>query len=275
MAKASSTHPGVSEIVKKYKAYCAVIFEVYEDYLFQQFYLPQIHNSIKKGTLPIVNHESIYTGHISPFRKPILYGVISRQERKIIGQRALLDSVSATENFLQQIAFRVYRDFEYKLEAPTEVQEQQTKLMRIILDSTDRTEMIRKIAEEKIRGIFYGNPADFFEKDKARLGFGTYFKDNYKAALEVYKEIIARRNIYTHNSGRVDRKYLKEVRGATFNLDEKLPIIKDYIKESIFLLHGFSSIVVEQVIKKTYSAPKIKEGISEYIKIFDKKYKGK
>lgn len=268
---------GISEVVKKFKSFSADIFETYEDFLFQEFYLPEIHKQLKKGTIPILNFESVYSGNVSPFKKDLVYGIISRQERKIIGRRALISAVASTENFLQDITFRVYRDFESKLEntVAIETPEQQTKLMKIIVDSADKSEMVWKIAEEKIRGIFYGNPVDFFEKDKAKIGLNNYFKDNYRLALEEYKEVIARRNIITHNNGCVDRKYLREVKGTTLKLGEKANVSKTYLRNSIFLLHGLSTIALEQVVKNNYGATKLKVRFDNYIITFNKKYKGK
>ncbi len=46
-----------------------------------------------------------------------------------------------------------------------------------------KEEIIEKLAEEKVRSILYGNPLDIFEKDKAKLGFGTFFKDLYQDKL--------------------------------------------------------------------------------------------
>lgn len=266
---------GISEIVKKYKAFCAEIFETFEDYTFQEFYLPEIHKQLKREVIPVMNFESVYSNKSVPFKKNWLYGVINRQNKKVIGQRALLSAVAVTEDFLQKVVYRVYRDYECKLETAIENTEQQTKLLRIIVDSNDKNEIISRIAEEKIRGIFYGNPVDFFEKDKAKIGLNTHFKDTYNLALHKYKEIIARRNVLAHNNGKVDRKYLREVDNPMFNLGDKIVIDKVYLKESIFLLHGLSTIVVERVIKNNYGAKKIKEQYNNYIKAFDKKYKGK
>jgi hypothetical protein len=266
---------GIAEINSKYQAFRANIFEVYEDYLFQSHYLPVIHSGIKPGNISVFNFEDIYTGRSEIFKTDSAYGVIDRQRRKVIGQRALLDAVSATESFLQRVTLRVYRDFQWKLKTTLETPEQQAKLLEIIINSEDKNEIISKIAEEKIRGIFYGNPIDFFEKDKAKIGLGNHFKDNYKSALKLYSEIIARRNIIAHNDSRVDRKYLREVNDSAFSLGERVSISKDYIKEWIFILHSFAAITVEQVVKNNYGGAKIKEKYMKQIGIFDEKYKNK
>lgn len=272
---ATKNEQGIAEVVKKYKAYCADIFETYEDYLFQDFYLPEIHDQLKKQTIKLMDFETVYSSHKEPFNKRFIYGVISRQQTKIIGKQALINAVAATEDFLQKVTYRVYRDFEEKLETQLETPEQQSKILKIIIDSNDKSEIVSRIAEEKIRGIFYGNPADFFVKDKARIGLNNFFKNNYELALSEFKEVIARRNIYAHNNGCVDRKYLREVSNSSFALNEKVPVTKQYLKDSIFLLHGLSTYVLEQVIKNSYGAPKVKDRFGAYLKSFDKKYKGK
>jgi hypothetical protein len=272
---ATKDEQGISEIVKKYKRFCADIFETYEDYLFQDFYLPEIHKQLKNGTIPLLNFESVYSTNVTPFKKDYAYGVISRQHRKIIGPRALLSAVSTTEDFLQSVIFRVYRDFESKLETEIETSEQQEKLLKIIVSSNDKSEIIERVAEEKIRGIFYGNVADFFIKDKAKIGLGSRFKDNYKLAMQEYKEIVTRRNVLTHNQGYIDRKYLREVKNPVFTLDAKVTVTKTYLRDSIFLLHGLATLVLEQVIRSNYSAIKLRPKFDSYIIAFDKKYKGK
>ena len=40
---------GITEIIKKYKAYNANIFETWEDYIFALFYLPELHKKIKEN----------------------------------------------------------------------------------------------------------------------------------------------------------------------------------------------------------------------------------
>lgn len=269
------THPGVSEIVKRFKRYNSDINEVFEDYLFIAHYFPILHKQIKNGKVEIMQFESAFTEYKAPFKKDYVYGVIDRMIKKSNPENAFIDSVTLTEDFLQSITYRVYRDFPFKLETKDESQDQKEKFIKLLLTCNDKEEMICRIAEEKIRGIFYGNPVDFFEKDKARIGIGTYLKDNYNKALSEYSEIIARRNIYIHNHGRVDSKYLKEVTITPLQLDDKPIIDKEYIRHTIKILRSLSVITTKLVIEKTYGAPNIKTRLQEYIDKFDKEYKNK
>ena len=135
--------------------------------------------------------------------------------------------------------------------------------------------MITKIAEEKIRGIFYGKPSDFFTKDKAKIGIDKNIESYYKSAIENYQEIIARRNIITHNNGKVDRKYLREVKNSSFKLGEKIKIDKEYLKHSIKILHGLASIVTKQVIETNYSSVGLNQKLVKYVDRFEKEWKSK
>jgi hypothetical protein len=264
---------GISEIAKRYKAYNKAMMDIWEDYNFLNYYLPQLHNDIKTGGTPEFKLDHLYNSRQSTYDKKDLYGVIDHLQKKIIPTRALLEAVSATEHFLQDITFRVYRDHDYKLQNSATTPEQASKLMNVILGSADRDEMIYKIAEEKIRGIFYGNPVDFFMKDKAKVGFEDYFKNNHQNTLKIYAEIIARRNIYTHNNGKIDRKYKREVQGTTLRLGQILEIDKEYIKEVIIVLRGLAVSVTKLVIENTYRSTNTNRSIERRFNTFEKLYK--
>lgn len=271
----SKEYHGVSEINKKYIGFYAQIFEVYEDFLFVEYYYPEIHKLLKKDGLTQMEFESITSEYSAPFKKNLLYGVIDRTLKKVNPSRSLFDAVSLTEHYFQELTYRIYRDHSYKLAGGDEAPEQKEKLIKIIIDSDDKDEMISKIAEEKIRGIFYGKPSDFFTKDKAKIGIDKNFESVYKLAIEEYQEIIARRNIYTHNNGKVDRKYLREVQNTTFTLGQKPLIDKNYLKRSIHLLQGLASIVTMQSLKANYPVVGMNKNINKYVLRFDKEWKNK
>jgi hypothetical protein len=264
---------GISEIAKRYKAYNKSMMDIWEDFNFLEFYLPQLHKDIKAGGRPSFKLNHLYNSSQSTYEKKDLYGVIDHLLRKVTPSRALAEAVSTTEHFLQDITFRVYRDHDYKLQTSFETPEQSSKLLKVIIDSSDRDEMIYKIAEEKIRGIFYGNPVDFFVKDKAKVGFDDYFKNNHQNTIKTYTEIIARRNIYAHNKGKVDRKYMREVKGTNLRLGQIATIDKEYIKEVILVLRGLSVSVTKLVIEKTYLASDTNKTIERRFCTFESLYK--
>lgn len=135
--------------------------------------------------------------------------------------------------------------------------------------------MISKIAEEKIRGIFYGKPTDFFTKDKARIGIDKNINTYFKSAIEHYQEILARRNAFTHNGGKVDRKYLREVKSSTFKIGDRPRVDKTYLKQSIQVLHGLSSVATKQALEANYAVSHIKQKLADYILRFEKNWKNK
>jgi hypothetical protein len=129
----------------------------------------------------------------------------------------------------------------------------QAKIISVILDSKDKAEMIRKLVEDRIRGIFYGNPADFFLKDRARLDFKDFFEKNFKAQIDQYKEVLARRNVVIHNGGAVDRKYLDESNSTTFRIGQIVSISSEYLRRSIALMEGLGSASTAFIVKNTYN----------------------
>jgi len=249
------------------------MMDIWEDYNFLEYYLPVLHKNIREGGDPEFKLDHLYNNKKSDYEKKDLYGVIDHLIKKVNPTRALLEAVSRTEHFLQELTFRVYRDYNYKLQVSYETPEQSQKLLKVIIDSSDRDEMIYKIAEEKIRGIFYGNPVDFFLKDKAKVGFGDYFKNMHQNSLKKYAEIIARRNIFAHNQGKVDRKYRREVPDTALKLGQIASMDKAYICETISVLRGLSVSVTKLVIEQTYKAQNTNQNIERRFNTFEKLYR--
>ncbi len=270
-----NTEHGVAEIAVKYNKFYSQIFEVFEDYLFVEFYYPELHKLLKKDKVEMMRFESATSSYKAPFKKEYIYGVIDRTVRKTNPFRSLYDAVALTEGYLQDLTNRIYRDNPSKLETKDEVPDQQFKILKVITSSVDKNEIISRIAEEKIRSIFYGNPVDFFRKDKAKIGLGRSFSDNYSLALDNYAEIVARRNLYTHNGGKVDRKYLREIKTTSFSLGEKATINKSYLKSTIETLHGLATVATRDAILANYTTNSIHGKLNFYCKRFDKKWKGK
>lgn len=189
-------------------------------------------------------------------------------------KKALINSVSLTENYLQLLANTIYLTYPDKINSKdsVEVIGQQVKIMQVIFDSDNKAEMIDKLIEEKLRGIFYGNPIDFFEKDKGKLGFGNLFASKYAKALVEYAEIINRRNINIHNQGMIDRKYIRETK-STLKLGTKPKIDEPYLKNAIMLLLGMAGMSTKLVLENLLNADKYHKFIKSAAKRFDNDYK--
>ena len=102
-----------------------------------------------------------------------------------------------------------------------------------------------------MRGIFYGNPIDVFLKDRAKLEFGTYFKDSHKSDVEKFKKIVAARNLIAHNNGRIDRKYQREA-DSSATLGRALVINREFLKDSIYILSLLAAESTRLVIENVY-----------------------
>lgn len=144
--------------------------------------------------------------------------------------------------------------------------------MQTIIDSSSKDEILDILIEEKLRGIFYGNPIDFFEKDKGKLGFGSTFKDIYSKALTHYSEVINRRNINIHNQGMVDRRYIRET-GSTLKLGTKPQIDEAYLRSAILLLLGIAATATHLVLEKTLSETYYHKFILSACREFDRRYR--
>jgi hypothetical protein len=136
-------------------------------------------------------------------------------------------------------------------EGDSEAKSGYQKLVRLVLDSKDREEVIDRLVEEKVRGIFYGNPVDVFLKDKAKMEFGTYFKDSHKLQVDEFKKIVAARNLIAHNNGRIDRKYQREA-DPTATLGRILVIDRQFLKDSIYVLSLLAAQATRLVIENVY-----------------------
>jgi len=168
-------------------------------------------------------------------------------------RRALIESVSAFEDFLGQLVGFVYAEFPGKLLSNVEniVPENQENLLRAIIYSTDREEILTRIVDERIRSLFYGNPLSFFTKDKAKLEFGDYFRTRPNTMAK-YQEITSRRNIVIHNGGRVDRKYLHEVKDSDLKLGQVISVTPDYLRSAITLFEGLAGASATLVLGRIY-----------------------
>jgi hypothetical protein len=183
------------------------------------------------------------------------FGAIDHLRRKSEPRTILLEAVAYFEDYLGWLTEKVLLDDPklLKSDAPT-ADKEETKLISLIVDSFDKTEIIERIVEEKVRGIFYGNPVDFFIKPKTKLRFQKYFQSKCQTQLAQYAEITARRNVIAHNNGRVDRKYLREVENPQFTLNQAVPLSSAYLRETIGLLLCLAARATELVLIGHYSS---------------------
>ncbi len=199
--------PTYVKINLRFKTYEKYIFDAWETYNLILHYMELTHIEIKNdnwGGLPI---PAVWNDQVKTIKKNNTYGAISHLVKKSNPRRSLSDLVSIFEVYLSDLTTLVYEDFPGKQigKDSSKNEDGYHKILKHVIDSEDKNEIINRVVEEKVRGIFYGRPSNYFNNEK--LEFGNYFSDNFKKELEIYEEITARRNIVVHNDGRVDRKY--------------------------------------------------------------------
>jgi hypothetical protein len=247
----------IKQIIRRFSLYRRDIKNVWEEFNL-------INHSLKEAR-ELQKHKS----YITPFQRELLldntiyeykdqdvYNFIARLTNEKLPQKSLVEAVASTETYLQDLTALVYRDFPGKVtHQNADTPQSQLKLTQLIVNSVDKTEMIEKLIEEKIRGIFYGNPVDFFTKDKAQIGINDFIKNNCVKGIAEYSEIIARRNIIIHNDNKVDSKYIKEVVGTAFTVGQKPTTDKPYLRKSIITLRGASALATKLCLENIYNQP--------------------
>ena len=210
---------------------------------------------IRVSSISPINSE---TRAPSRLRGSNLPGFIIRTHRKEIPETVLLNSVSLFEAFISDIAKLAYLSDPNRFliknkntENETVSNQENAKLLNILVESSSREEAIEQYVEEKLRGIFYGNPVDVFKKNKLGFGLDKRIGGNLTAELEIYAEIVARRNIIVHNLGKIDRKYIREVKDTTFSVGQIVNIDREYLFRSLHLINDLAKEYVLAVSLST------------------------
>lgn len=244
----------VPKIHTRFKIFEKDMRDIWESYNLVELLAKDGHRLLKDGSIKPLEMVTLYGGTKIKSLKDT-FGAIDHLIKKSEPRTILLETVAYFEHYLGWLTETVLLDDPtlLKSEAPTSEKEE-IKLINLILDSSDREEIIQRLVEEKVRGIFYGNPVDFFIKPKSKLRFKKYFETKCHTQLAQYAEITARRNVVAHNNGRVDRKYLREVETPTFRLDQTVSLSATYLRESIGLLLCLAARATELVLIGHYAA---------------------
>jgi len=230
---------------------------IWEEYSLFKFYEPYIHKAIKSGDFPPFEF-SPFLSNLTDVRnagREKSMSVLGQVSKNAISNRVLLDAIGAFEDLLGKVATIIYLDFPGKLQgSDSQSEATELKLGRLIVESSSREEMLARMAEEKVRSVFYGNPVNIFKKDSARLGIPKNSFDSFSNLLLEYTEITARRNIIVHNSGRVDRKYIRESEPSSYKLGQIAIIDQAYLRRALCILEGIASVTLEAVIRSNYNS---------------------
>jgi transcription elongation factor Elf1 len=186
---------------------------------------------------------------------------------------SLVTAVSLFEGFVSDIAKMAYLEYPEDFLINSEkiaTDQENSKLLAILIKSETREETLEKYVEEKLRGIFYGKPIDLFipggekAKDgKLRLNT-TGMGETCKTELHEYAEILGRRNLITHNMGRVDAKYLRETEKLNtqnkLSLGDKVKITEDYLFRTLEVVDKLAFEYKTMVLARLNGIHKEKQG---------------
>lgn len=261
----------VIEIHRLFLAFRKKFRHVWEEYSFVVFYESHIHQAIKNESFPPFEFIPFLaaSSNIQNAGREKSMSVLGQVSKNSIANRVLLDAIGAFEDLLGKVAVIVYLDFPGKLQgsdSPSEATE--LKLGRLIVESNSREEMLERMAEEKVRSVFYGNPVNIFKKDTARLGIPNNTFEAFPSLFNEYAEITARRNIVVHNSGRVDRKYIRENDSTSYKLGQLAVVDQAYLRRTLCILEGIASVALEAIIKTNYRGT-VKGKLAESLKSFN------
>lgn len=244
----------VHNIHRSFKRFDKEIRDLWESYALIEHYLPLLRRDLYSGAAPSFSLMDL-AGVAKVRSVKDTAGAIQHILLKAYPRRTLLEGVALFEEFMSGLVEIVYLDFPAKLTSSNPSTEKEDfKILDMVINSSTREEVIEKVTEEKVRGIFYGNPADLFTKPKIKLDFGDFFTSNCSADLLIFSEVVARRNIAAHNAGRVDRKYMRENPTNPYDLQlgQVAPLPSTYLFESVNLLRRLAAVSAALVVKRIY-----------------------
>lgn len=264
----------ISRIHVSYKGFQKIQRDIWESFCVVEFYVPHIKSLLMTKKLPPLESDRIWSSAGKSLDSNNTLGALSSLSDKANYRRTLLEAVLVFEDYISDLISDVYTDYPMKLLSDNNNADSEDskagyqKLLRLMLECSDKNEMIDRLIEEKVRGIFYGNPLDVFLKDKAKLEFGTYFKIHHKDDIDKLKKVIAVRNIIAHNNGKIDRKYIREA-DPQAQLGRVLKIDKDFIKDSVYVLSLLAAHATRLVIENIYKGKiggNLKKAIDQFKK---------
>jgi hypothetical protein len=271
------TLPPNKRISARFKNYNRDMKDVWTSFTFIEFYSDVIRKGVKSGKIPKFGQESLSGPHKEVHDKSIdhTYGVADHIAKKVNPDRSFVNAVALTEDFLKDLMVTVLEEYPQKLSSKEalETVDKQYKLLDVILTKDSKEDILSSLIEERVRGIFYGNPTDFFLKDKKmKMGFGTFFSDNHSRNIDFYREITARLNLFAHNNGKVDSKYLREVENSQFRVGRKAMIDREYLRHVIITLRGLSATAAGRVNLKLFNQDRLHGVLQSVYTPFNKFY---
>jgi len=243
-------------IAIKHKHFVQEMNTVWESYETINFYAERLHVLLREGRIEtpvILKIKSDSTAKLRKIAKDNAYGTLTHIKDKKNPRVSLIEIALIFEHYISSVIELVYQEFPKKAFPASEKYEGEEKVIDIILSSDDKQEIINRLIEEKLRKLFYGNIADIFIKDKARMELKDTFTNEYgRKLVAMMLEIFARRNIHIHNGGKVDSKYIRETRQNADYFNKVLAIDQNYLHESTNVLIQIATMFTCAIMKNIY-----------------------
>jgi len=131
-------------------------------------------------------------------------------------------------------------------------EQRDANLLEIILDSQDREEILERVAWGRIQSIGYGSLTRVLTKDSLRLRLGGHFDHSHDDVLATLGEASARRNIWVHNDGKVDRRYLKLIGAGGLRLGMRATISDAYLIAALTAIRTLGACVAYSAARGYY-----------------------
>jgi hypothetical protein len=178
--------------------------------------------------------------------------------------QALVLAVAVTEGYLMDMLSLILRAFPKKLgvRVADENERADNKVdLSTILHATCLEDVIEEVISSKIQSAFYAPPTKYFKYMEKILSISLPAD-----RTATYAEVKATRDIYAHNGGIVNTKYLRKAgqfarakEGELINIDES------YFSDSIASMKGIINSVYQGLDKKY----KASEKLAAYLTSFD------
>lgn len=259
---------GAANIKKNYKK-----FNFHIQHLWDAFYaidqgMLLSRKIIKKERSPVLKIPVFEERKFKKFTVNTQCGLVEHILKVRNPRIGLFEIISIFEQYLSEILTTVYINFPGKLISNNSNGESETKYLGVILKYDNKEEMIEKIAEEKVRNLMYASMREILVKDRGKLEIGDLFSKDKKLINE-FVELCARRNLFVHNEGRVNKIYLDSVPWSSLKIGEMIKLDKEYISSGIKIVEKISKKMTVHVLKKFYKI-KLKDIKKDFWKEEDK-----
>ena len=170
-----------------------------------------------------------------------------------IYEQAIIAAVALTEDYLQTTLKTVLRWFPQKLKQNVAGENVLKNIgIDMILEAKSKKQLVSRLINKQMQGIFYGAPTRYFEYIEAVL--------NIKLSTDLknqFVEIKATRDVVVHNSGKANETYLEKAgKLARAANREKLPVTAEYFTSAIAGLKKLVVVLYKQVLD-TYGNVKV------------------